>query len=104
MARVKNNILTQGTSGQINKQLVFKTYGDKTFITRYPNMTKVKFNDNQKAEQSLFGEAVLYAHSIIKDPEKKAAFKATLEPGRKVFNAAISAFLKEHKKNKDQDL
>lgn len=97
MARVKNNVVMKGVSGQINKQLVFRTYGDKTFISRYPNMTKVKFNDDQKAEQSLFAEAVLFAHSIINDPEKKAAFKATIEPGRKVFNAAISAYLKEHK-------
>lgn len=104
MARVKDNVITKGVSGQINKQVVLKTYGDKTFLTSYPDMSKVKFNDNQKAEQSLFAEAVLYAHSINRDPEKKAAFQATLEPGRKVFNAAISAYLKEYKNKKDQDL
>lgn len=98
MARVKNNKLVEGISGQINKQLVFKVYGDKTIISRYPDMSKVKFSDDQKAEQNLFAEAVLYANSIIKDPEKKAAFKAIIEPGRKVYNAAISAYLKEHKK------
>jgi hypothetical protein len=100
MARVKHNLITQGISGQLNKQLVLKTYGDKTFVTHYPNMSNVKFNENQKAEQSLFAEAVLYAHSINRDPEKKAALQATLEPGRKVFNAAISAYLKEHKNKK----
>lgn len=97
MARVKNNKLTEGISGQFHEQFVFRTYGDKTFLSRYPNMTKVKFNDKQKAEQSLFADAVAHARSIINDPEKKAALKATLEPGRKVFNAAVSAYLKIHK-------
>lgn len=101
MARIKNNILMQGTSGHIDKQVVSKTYGDKTFLTRYPDMSNVKFNENQKAEQSLFARAEKYAQSIIRDPEKKAAMQATLEPRRRVYNAAISAYLKEHKKNKD---
>ncbi len=98
MARVKNNIITQGISGKIGKQLVYKTYGDKTVITQYPRMHKVKFTDRQKAGQSLFARAVEYAHSINKDPAKKAAFQATIEPGRIVFNAAISAYITEHKK------
>ncbi len=98
MARVKNNIIMQGISGKFNDRMVYKVYGDKTFLTQYPDMSKVKFTDNQKAEQDIFAEAVYFAKSIIYDPEKKAAFKATLEPGRKVFNAAISAYLKEHKK------
>ena len=101
MARVKKNIVIQGISGQINKQLVARTFGGKTFLSHYPDMSNVKFNDKQKAEQSLFARAVAYAHSINRDPEKKAAFKATLEPGRKVFNAAISAYIKEEKKNKE---
>ena len=93
----------KGTSGQLNQQMVLKTYGNKTFLSKLPDMSKVEFTENQKAEQSLFADAIDYARSIISDPEKKAAFKATLEPGRRVYNAAISAYLKEHKKNKGQD-
>ena len=88
----------EGTSGQFNQQMVLKTYGDKTFLCKYPDMSKVEFTDGQKAEQSLFAEAIAYARSIVNDPEKKTAFKATLEPGRRVYNAAISAYLKENKK------
>ncbi len=88
----------EGTSGQFNQQMVLKTYGDKTFLCKYPDMSNVEFTDIQKAEQSLFADAIAYARSIINEPEKKEAFKATLEPGRRVYNAAISAYLKEHKK------
>ncbi|MEJ7693254.1 hypothetical protein [Daejeonella sp.] len=99
MARIKKNVLVQGLSGQISKQVVLKTYGDKTFLSSYPDMSNVTFNESQKAEQSLFARAIAYAKSIIRDPQKKAAFQATIEPGRKVYNAAISAYLKEHKNN-----
>ena len=104
MARFKTNLLMKGTSGQLNQQLVLKTYGGKTFVSRYPDMSKVKFTESQKAEQGLFADAIAYARSITSDPEKKAAFQASLEPGRRVYNAAISAYLKEHKNKKDQDL
>jgi hypothetical protein len=98
MARVKNNMIMQGISGQINKQIVYKVYGEKTILTHFPNMSNVKFNEKQKAEQGIFAEAVYFAKSIINNPERKEAFKSTLEPGRNVFNAAISAYLKEHRK------
>lgn len=64
----------------------------------YPDVSNVEFTDIQKAEQSLFADAIAYAKSIINEPEKKAAFKATLEPGKRVYNAAISEYLKEKKK------
>ncbi|MBC7757434.1 MAG: hypothetical protein H7069_01150 [Phormidesmis sp. FL-bin-119] len=98
MARYKDNKIMEGTSGQFNQQMVLKTYGNKTFLCKYPDMSKVEFTDGQKAEQNLFADAIAYARSIINDPEKKAAFKATLEPGRRVYNAAIAAYLKENKK------
>ncbi len=101
MGRVKNNIVMKGTAGQINKQVVFKTYGDKTFISSYPDRSKVQYTDNQKAEQSLFAEAILFAKSIIHDPIKKAEFKAHLEPGQRVYNAAISFYLKKQKSKQD---
>ncbi len=88
----------EGTSGQFNQQMVLKTYGNKTFLCKYPDMSNVEFSDNQKTEQSLFADAIAYARLIISDPVKKAAFKATLDPGRRVYNAAISAYLKENKK------
>lgn len=90
----------KGTSGQLNQQMVLKTYGNKTFLSKLPDMSNVEFTENQKAEQGLFADAIAYARSIISDPEKKAAFKQELEPGRRVYNAAISAYLKEHKKSK----
>ena len=98
MARYKDNKIIEGTSGQFNQQMVLKTYGNKTFLCKYPDMSNVVFTDSQKSEQGLFADAIAYARSIISDPVKKAAFKATLEPGRRVYNAAISAYLKEHKK------
>lgn len=66
------------------QKLELKSFGGKTFLAKYPDMSNVEFTDIQKAEQSLFADAIAYVKSIINDPEKKAAFKATLEPGKRV--------------------
>ena len=51
MARIHSNIITQGLSGQIGQQVVFKRYGKKTVVSRYPDMSKVKPSKKQKKEQ-----------------------------------------------------
>lgn len=91
---ITDNILLQNTSGSIGKMLVVKNYGNKTIITKHPDMSKVKYNDNQKREQNRFAEAVAYARSIINDPVRKADYQKTLPKGKRVYNAALQEFLK----------
>lgn len=92
MAR-SNNVLLKDSSGQLGKTLVMKHYSYGTVLTKYPNMTNVKYNPKQKAEQSRFSKAVAYAQGVLKDPAQKAAFEATLKKGQTVYNAAIKAYL-----------
>ena len=42
MARLAKNASLQGISGKLGNQLVFKQYGDKTVVTQYPDMSRVK--------------------------------------------------------------
>ena len=43
MARVAANaFLLKGLRGHIGKEIVFKKYGNKTVVTRYPDMSNVK--------------------------------------------------------------
>ncbi len=42
MAQTNQHFLTHGLKGQIGKQLVFKQYGKKTVVSRYPDMSNVK--------------------------------------------------------------
>jgi hypothetical protein len=81
--------------GHIGKQLVFKRYGDKTIVTRYPDMSRVKRSRLQKEGTNQFKEAVAYAQSILYDANKREAFAKTLPPGKSIYHAAISEFMKK---------
>ena len=93
MARTKNDILTKALKGQIGKQLVFKQYGKKTVVTRYPDMSKVVPSELQKEQRSGFAEAVAYAKSINNDPVLKAKYAKKVKKGKSVFQYAIQEYL-----------
>jgi hypothetical protein len=67
MARIRSNILTKGLSGQIVQQVVFKQYGKKTVVSRYPDMSNIKPSKLQKKGRNRLAEAVAYAQSINND-------------------------------------
>lgn len=94
MARIQSNILTKGLRGQIGQQVVFKQYGKKTVVSRYPDMSKVKPSKLQKKGRTRFAEAVAYAQSINNDPVKKARYAKKVKKGHTVFNFAIQEFLR----------
>lgn len=96
MAISKNNIITETLSGKLGN-IIFKNYGDKTIISKYPDMSKVVKTEKQKENQLQFKAAQAYAKSIISDAEKKSAFIKTMAKDKTVYHAAISKYLKENK-------
>jgi hypothetical protein len=96
MARVKNSALLKGVSGTI-AELVIKNYSGKTVITRKPNMGRIKPSPLQTLYKNVFKEAVAYAISVSRDPDKKAAFQKVLKPGQTVYHAALSHYLRKRK-------
>jgi hypothetical protein len=93
MARSTTSILLHTLRGAIGKQIVVKQYGNKTVITAYPDMSRVKPSKLQKQKRKQFAAAIKYAQSIIDDPSKKAAYAKKLKKGARVYNAAIKEFL-----------
>lgn len=96
MAISKNNIVTETLSGKIGN-IIFKNYGNKTVISKYPNMSEVVKSEKQLKNQLQFKAAQAYAKNLLSDPEKKLAFMKTLPKGKIAYHAAISKYLKEHK-------
>lgn len=96
MAISKDNIVTHSLSGKVGN-VIFKNYDDKTVISKYPDMSKVKKSAKQLENQDLFSDAHHYAKSIIADPAKKLAFIKTIPKGKMVYHAAVSKYLKENK-------
>jgi hypothetical protein len=82
--------------GSIGKQIVVKQYGNKTVITAYPDMSKVKPSKLQKLKRKKFAAAIEYARSIVNDPVKKAAYAKKLKKGARVYHAAIKEFLSKN--------
>jgi len=102
MAHLSKNSPLQGMSGRVGT-LVFKYYPKlnngkgKVVITQVPDMSRIKPSEVQKLRRSAFAEAVAYAKSIKRDPEKKAAYEKVRKPGQSLFNAALSSYLKKRK-------
>ena len=94
MAQSLKNVLLHQVRGQIGKQIVVKRYGNKTVITAYPDMSKIKPSKKQKAKRRLFADAVAYAKKINNDPEKKALYKKKVKKGQTVYNDAIKECLR----------
>ncbi len=93
MAKQYQNPITRGLRGQIGRQLVFKQYGTKTVVSRFPDMSSVQQSALQKANNNRFAEAVAYAQGINNDPAKKAAYAQKVKKGQTVFHFAIKEFL-----------
>jgi len=88
----------KGTRGSISKTIVFKQYGDKTVVTKYPDMTGIEKTPAQINVRNKFTEAVQFAREIIRDPVKKASYP--VQDGRSVYHTAIKDFM-AHSEGRD---
>ena len=87
----------KGLRKSLGKQLVFKKYGDKIVVTKYPDMSRVKRSRRQKLGTDLFRQAVAYAKGVLRDETKRKAIARRLRRGKTVYHAAISEFMKKNK-------
>jgi hypothetical protein len=95
MARTRSSLIVDSIKGRIG-EIIIKQYGKRTVVSRVPDMSGIKPTKKQTAKRSKFKEAVAYAQSIIRDPEKKAAYKKTLRRGKTVYHEAIKEYLKRN--------
>jgi len=84
--------------GHIEKTVVVKQYADgRTVLTSYPDMSKVKLSEAQKAHRVAFKEAQEYAVQFLSIPENKAAYKAMCKPGQRPHNLLVAQLLRKEK-------
>jgi hypothetical protein len=96
------NILLMNASGHIDKQVVFKRYGDKTVISGYPNMSKVKRSDKQKRMNDMMEAANKAAHNILYDDKLKMEAQVRLNvTSNKLYTALVREFFQLHKDDAD---
>lgn len=92
MARVRRNIIIKGVSGNIERKVVLKQYGDATVVSSFPDMSNVTLTEKQKKENRRFSEAMAYAKSQMADPLCKAEYRARTKGMQRAHNVAIADF------------
>lgn len=91
MARSSHPLL-QSCSGHIGKTIVVKQYTNKIVLSKYPDMSKVKRSTLQKANNSLFAEAVAYAKGICNNPAQRNTYQSKTAKGQSVYHFALQEF------------
>ena len=71
MAIVIDNIYTKGISGRVGDSLLYKQYGNKTVVTRFPRLSTCLPSARQLAQRKKFGLAVLNTRHWLQDAAKR---------------------------------
>jgi hypothetical protein len=90
---ISKNLLLSNLSGHIGKQIVFKQYGDKTVVTKYPDMSKRKFSARQKQLQETMAEANYHTRTILADEQLRMEAQVRLNvTSNKLYTALIKEY------------
>src|SRR5689334_19312078 len=65
-----DSLFFQKASGHVARQFVFKQYNGRTFITKYPDMTKRVLSEKQLKNNKRMKYANFYAREIMADEEQ----------------------------------
>ena len=89
---ITENTMLRSMKGRIG-DIVIKQYGDKTVVSKYPDMSNIIPSDSQKEKRNRFAEAVAYAKTINSSPTLKADYLKRVGEVRSVYQHALKEFL-----------
>jgi hypothetical protein len=93
MATIGRNIVTTGFKGKVGDLIVFRTRGNKTYVSESPKITAHELSPKQKAALKRFQEAVIYGKGCMADAVTKAAYQNGVEGNQSAYNVAVADFL-----------
>jgi hypothetical protein len=73
--------------------IIIKQYGDKTVVSKYPDMSNIIPSGGQLQKRSRFAEAVAYAKTISGSDIFKADFIKRRGAVKSVYQEALKEFL-----------
>ena len=88
MATVDERSVLAALSGSIGKEIVFKRYGNKTVVSRYPDMSRVKATERQRQQRHEMRLANAYAKLVTRSAFLRGLHEAVMLPGESVFHRA----------------
>jgi hypothetical protein len=103
MARIKNNPLVKGASGKVAGDIVYKTYYDKTVISKVPDMSKRVLSPKQIEWNHKMIAANAYAGWFYESEERKikARIRLKLPQHKSLFHALVKEYM-EKSKNQEE--
>ena len=85
----EKNVIKNNRLGDI----VIKKYGDKTVVSKYPDMSNIIPSDSQKEKRSRFADAVSYAKTINSSEILRTDFLKRVGSVKSVYQSALKEFL-----------
>jgi hypothetical protein len=73
--------------------IVIKQYGDKTVVSKYPDMSNIIPSSSQKIKRNRFAEAVAYAKTINSSSIFRNDFIKRNGEVKSVYQSALKEFL-----------
>ncbi|MEO8406182.1 MAG: hypothetical protein ABI480_16355 [Chitinophagaceae bacterium] len=97
---ISESILLKNLSGHLGKQLVFKQYGDKTVVTKYPDMSRRKLSAKQLQVNNTMAEANEHAKETMADNELRNAAQVRLNvTSNKLYTSLIREYFAAVREN-----
>lgn len=100
MAIVTNNMFTQGLTGTIGGDMVFRTFRGKTVVSIKPSQGgPVKESASQRANRDRFRQATVYAKAAMADAQKKSYYQRRARKLKlpNAYTAAITDYMRRPK-------
>ena len=97
MART-NSLFFQKAFGHIGRQFVFRQYGDRTLIAKYPDMSKRVLSEKQLKNNERMAEANYAAREIMADEELRKEAQVRLNvTSNKLYTSLIREYFAREK-------
>ncbi|MDP4132128.1 MAG: hypothetical protein Q8918_14810 [Bacteroidota bacterium] len=93
---ISENLLLKQLSGHLGKQIVFKQYGDKTVVSKYPDRSKIVLSPKQLRVNETMADANYEAKRILGDETLRNAAQVRLNVKR---NKLYTSLIREYFKN-----
>lgn len=104
MAKSKDNMVMQGASGRIGRNLVFRQRGDVTIIAKAPRIKENRvLTAKQQVVQNRFYDATQYAKSVMQDEDLKAEYARKAVKNQSAYNVAFKDYFDDPKLHRVDD-
>jgi hypothetical protein len=90
---ISENLILKQLTGHLGKQIVFKQYGNKTVVSKYPDMSNRKLSPKQLQVNETMEEANYEAKKVLADEALRDAAQVRLNvPRNKLYTALIKEY------------